>query len=98
MLHIKFCPYCKEYGAVGVWRCAEGETLILQCDECDALWRDPLNLDNNNALGVMSKDYRLAELPCPIYGGKAGWATWDDVAKTGWTKYVAGEGKALGET
>lgn len=86
------CPFCQG-GVVGVRRCADGETLVLMCDECEAVWQDPSDTSLGAVLfpdsaswvvAVGGADRRLA-------GGGSGWATAEEIRRRGWTRWVCGE-------
>lgn len=89
----KNCPYCAEEGNLFVWRCADGKTLALSCDECSALWPEFKKIE----IGCELSDIDLINNLLPghgvaIYGGAAGWAVMSDMAEHGLSDQVAGEG------
>lgn len=91
MLYIaKVCPIC-EQGGIGFRRCSNGMTVVLMCDECESVWPSPGHVEKGNALFPSLQDFKVAEINCAIGGGKAGWATADEVFQAGWSSEVAGE-------
>ena len=98
MLYIKTsCPICTE-GMVGFRRCSDNETIVLMCDECDTVWLRPQEVNASHALYPSPPEYLVPTLECSIKSPHSQWAEEEDVAEKGWSTYVAGEGKALGET
>jgi hypothetical protein len=97
MLHIEqFCPIC-EYGSMGFLRCSDNETIVLLCDECDAIWLSPKKVSANQALFPTSPEFLVPSLQCSIKEPPSRWATQEEVANKGWSSFIAGESKALGE-
>ena len=91
MLYLKGQCVCCQAGMLGIWRCDDGATLVLMCDECQAVWLDPAELSIDV---VKYPDNRTFEIPGTdrkLGGGDSGWATRNDVARVGWSRYVRGE-------
>jgi hypothetical protein len=86
----KLCPAC-EVGPVGFWRCSDGKTLVLLCDECGAVYLSPDKITLEEAGFPSGPDYELPELGCALVSGKAGWATRAEVEAAGWSAAIAGE-------
>lgn len=86
-----YCPICRS-GLRGILRCSDKKTLVIICDECDAIWLDPVNLDADQALFVSPPDFVIPGLDCSV-GDKqdAGWATRDEVKAYGWENFIIGE-------
>jgi hypothetical protein len=95
MFYTKFCPFCGKYGAVGFWRCSDGKTIVLTCDECDATWLNPASVSAEFALFPASPDFIVDNLGCSLSGPKAGWAEREEIKAAGWDPFIAGEGGAL---
>jgi hypothetical protein len=92
----KICPICNT-GSIGFRRCSDGATIVLMCDECDSLWIIPNDILPGTVLYAQPPDYVVPGLACSISGGKAGWATIDEITDAGWSEAVVGEGNALDE-
>jgi Zn-finger nucleic acid-binding protein len=90
------CPSC-DAGLLGFRRCDDGKTLVLMCDECDAVWLDPADqtIEAVRYPGVHS--FKIPGLPYKLGGGAAGWATRAEVERAGWQADIKGEAPALGE-
>jgi hypothetical protein len=56
MKYVCRCPF-ESNGRVGIWRCADEQSFILLCDECQALWLKPDEIVVNAA--VLSPDAGL---------------------------------------
>lgn len=85
------CPSCGA-GSLGFYRCRYGFAIVLVCDECDAVSTSaeavasrPM-LHPNGATGVFDDVGRLA-----LGGEGSGWATREEIADVGWSKFIAGE-------
>ena len=96
MLYITECPF-EPNGSLGIWKCSDGKTLMIMCDECNALWLHPSHTSSAEALKVGSQPYFHPESSVPIFGGGSGWATKDEVVSKGWMPLVKGESKPLDE-
>jgi hypothetical protein len=96
MFYVSGCPFCE--GAVGFRRCSDGKTLVLVCDERDAVWLRPDDINAKNAIFLKSPDFFIESLGCSIakkYGAR--WATLEEIKAVGWEPFVAGECGALGD-
>lgn len=91
------CPMC-EQGNVGFRVCSDGKTVVLLCDECEALWRDPGTISPSTAEYPAAPDYRVPGQTCSVAGPEARWATRAEVDRAGWGGDIAGEGAALGDS
>ena len=96
MFYIAECPF-EPNGSLGIWKCSDGKTLMILCDECNAMWLHPLRTTPAEALKVGSPPHCHPESSAPIFGAGSGWATKDEIVSKGWMPQVAGEGKALDE-
>lgn len=84
------CPVCR-YGLIGYWRCANSEALVLMCDECNSIWRSPLNLEEDNILEVSGPpSYIVLDTGCKLMGNNARWATKEEVFANDWGNYILG--------
>lgn len=93
--YTSFCPFCGMEGEVAFWRCSDGKTLVLMCDECNATWLNPLSVTSRSALFPASPDFIVDNLGCSLRGPKAGYATRDEIRAVGWEPFILGEIKAL---
>jgi hypothetical protein len=82
---------------LGFRRCDDGKTLVLMCDECDAVWLDPTDLRMESVLYPGVHTFEIPGLPYKLDGGAAGWATRAEVERAGWQGYIKSEAPALGE-
>ena len=97
MFYVRTCRVCGA-GGVGFLRCDDGATIVVMCDECDAVWLHPDRTGSrDDALYTSPPAFQVPGLACSLTGGSSGWATRAEVEAAGWQAYIAGEGKALGE-
>jgi hypothetical protein len=90
MLYVQIgCPVCRT-GVIGIRRCADGESLVLMCEECETVWASPNHIDADSALSVDPPDYVIPQLGLSVAGDRAGWATDEEVAAKGWGGAVKG--------
>src|ERR1700730_292949 len=100
MFHIStFCPFDSTAsfpaGVVGFWRCSDGTTLVLMCDECNAVWLDPTSVTSESALFPSSPDFIVDSLGISLRAPKTGWAEREEITTAGWEGFIAGESHAL---
>jgi hypothetical protein len=82
MLHAGTCGVCGQ-GLLGFYLLADGETIILICDDCETAWPSPADAQSG-------PDHALDEHLDPgVAGGRD--ATRDEIRAKGWEPYVAGE-------
>src|SRR6266498_361721 len=89
------CAYC-EVGELGFWRCNDGVTIIVMCDECDSAWFDP----EHRALADAVMPGASMAIPGTnlVVGGKlARWATREEVERAGWAAHIDHERPAPGD-
>ena len=90
MLFIKdSCPVCRT-GTLGLRRCADGQSFVVMCDECETVWKSPALMSTANALDAVSATFEVVELGVAIAGGSAAWAGPQEIFAKGWGEYVAG--------
>ena len=87
MYYAQQCPFCRDYGGVGYWRCSD-HTLVLMCDECDATWENPTEIFSDNAFYPEAPDFKVGE-NCSLKGSMTGWADLVEVRAAGWSSFVA---------
>lgn len=91
MLYVQgTCPFCEAGGFV-FRRCADGQTIVLACDECDSVWLHPDRLGTDAAYYPDLHTGELRELNLSVGGGATGWATRAEVERAGWQGYIAHE-------
>ncbi len=89
------CPVCKG-GTVGFRKCSDGKTVVLVCDECDAVWLLPDVISAESAVFLSSPEFRIESLGCSIATAAGSrWATLDDIKAAQLDRFVVGEGQAL---
>jgi hypothetical protein len=97
MFHVEgICPFCHG-GSVGFRRCSDGKTIVLMCDECEAVWLDPEHRTAGDALFPHSGSFEVPGLGVSIGGDRAGWATRAEVESAGWQEHVFRDAPALDE-
>ena len=97
MLFIKEdCPVCS-YGNVGFRKCSDQKTIVLMCDECDAVWLDKGEIKSENAIFPEAPDFNLPGSSISIANPKASWASIEDIKSVNLEEFIAGEGKAMDE-
>ena len=97
MFRVHKCTQNCGDGCVGIWRCSDNKTLILRCDECYASWLNPEDVSTGVPVSVNHPDDILPGTSLHVFGGRAGWATREEIEKAGWMRFVTGESKALDE-
>jgi len=85
------CPICRA-GAVGFRKCADGTTIVLMCNECDAVWKTPDGIAVDSALFPAAPNFVVQELDCSVAAPRATWAERQQIEASGWGEFVAGEG------
>lgn len=84
------CPAC-EQGVLGFRMCSDQETLVLMCDECDAIWLKPGEVTNVPARFARCPEYVLEGLGVSVKPPASRWATREEIERNGWGAYLAGE-------
>lgn len=83
------CPVCTA-GPIGFRLCDDGSLVVIMCDECHAVWTRPDRLTSEAAMFPHHPDYTIPGTDRSVSGGKAGWATRDQIATVGWEDLIAG--------
>src|SRR5688500_14023404 len=96
MFYVCTCPI-EPNGSAGVWRCSDGATLVIQSDECEALWEDPAKITLENAFHVDPPNYVLPNRSVPVYGGFAVWAMIRAIQSAIWWHFIVAESTAINE-
>lgn len=84
----KECPVCG-YGSIGFFRCSDGKTLALVCDECSCAWLSADDISPENADGPQSPDFRLNGMDIGLAGPLAGWALLEEITNSGLGSYIS---------
>lgn len=90
MKQIGDCPICGRcgYGALGIWRCADGASLVVMCDECYSVWRSPKKLSESDALFCADRSDALLATGVRVFEGQSGWAKRDEIERIGWARFI----------
>lgn len=80
------CPLC-EQGARGFYKCSDNKTIVLLCDECDAIWLDPTKTNEPDSVFASAPDYQIPGLQCALSGEAADWATESEICAYGWSGF-----------
>jgi hypothetical protein len=76
--HKKDCPFCD--CEIAVRRSASGELIVLLCDECGAVFRDPRAINIEHALLPSAADgFKIPGTDDRVYGGQAEWINIDEI-------------------
>ncbi len=86
-----YCPFDGPYGQIGFRLCSDGKTIVLMCDECDAIWEHPDHLKAENYISAEPPDFYLPDIKCSVKAPLSRWATREEVIKSGWQNFIIGE-------
>ncbi len=90
------CPICLT-GGRGFLLGSDHKTIVIMCDECEAMWLDPRNLDVAEIVDVEPPEFLLPDGSCSVAMPKARWATREEIDAIGWGHLIGSEGKGAGE-
>lgn len=90
------CPICGA-GVLGFRLCSDGATIVVMCDECDAIWLDARQLDRALAMSTEPPEFQVPGLSCSISSPRARWAKKPELEAAGWDDLIAGEWQAFDE-
>lgn len=77
------CTYC-EQGPLGFVMCSDGRTVALVCDDCDATWLDPADVEDEEPLFPGAPDYFVEGREASInFLQGARWATLEELRARG---------------
>src|SRR5687767_14313125 len=93
---LESCPFCKG-GSIGFRLCVDQTRLVMMCDECEAIWLDPENMEVSALLSPDSPDFVAPGTNCSVKSPLSRWASREEIERFGWTDYIVGEIRALGE-
>ncbi len=87
------CSVCGG-GACGVRRCSDETTLVVMCDECDAVWTSA-DLQASRAIFPTGPDFLLPGSTVSVAGPVSRWATASEIDEGGWRPFVTGQALSL---
>ena len=98
MFHIEeLCPIC-HVGPIGFLMCSDGKTLVLVCDECNAVWLDAHAVLAESAVFPSSPEYSVEQLHCSVASSAgARWATMEVIESANLSILVSGEGESIND-
>ncbi len=86
------CPFCNQ-GTVGFHLASDQKTMVMLCDECDAVWLDPERMELNALIWPdRGAAYFVSEISLSLAHPLARWATRAEVEQYGWGQLITGEG------
>lgn len=88
------CPICGT-GTRGFRLCSDEASIVIMCDECEAIWLDVERVEASNAVYAEPPEYQLPGRSCSIAKPRSRWATRPEIDASGWGHLVDGEGTAL---
>jgi hypothetical protein len=65
-------------------------TIVLACDECDAVYTTPSNVKLEQAVCPQSPDFIIPGLSCSLRFPEARFATKDEIESKGWGELIVG--------
>lgn len=83
------CRICGD-GLIGFLRCNDGRTVVLMCDECGSIWRDPA-IQSAPPIVVAPPHFFLPETNISVSGSGAGWASFSEILEAGMGQYASAE-------
>ena len=91
VIHKDICPEC-ESGALIFYTCSDGDTIVLLCDECNAVYWNALAVSSPAAAYPDSETgYLSGETGLRLRGGLAGYATKEAVLASGTASAIGAE-------
>jgi hypothetical protein len=88
----ELCPLCY-WGQIGFRLCSDKKTVVLMCDECDAVWLRPGDVNTSIPLYPQSPDFIVPGLECSILSPHSQWACKSDIIRVGWEQFIANDDK-----
>lgn len=86
------CPICCA-GAIGFRKCSDGTTMVLMCNECDAVWKSPDRISADSAVFPAAPEFVVEETGCSVAAPGATWAEQQEIEAREWGAFIAGEGR-----
>jgi Zn-finger protein len=91
------CKACEE-GLIGFWRCGEEGTIVLLCDVCGLLWRDPSLVDTRDrSASNFHPTFPILEQRVFLGSPPFRWATRAEIEAKGWGQFIEGERRELAQ-
>ena len=87
------CPICSA-GLRGFRLCSDGVSVVLMCDECDAVWLDPARVDASEVVYPEPPEFLVEGRECSIAAPPGQWATRTQIDAAGWAEFVHAHGVA----
>ena len=87
------CPICG-FGNLGLRLCDDAVTVVVMCDECDAVWLDPRHLPSDAALYPQPPRFEVLDGGPSVGRPGSRWAELHDAARAGVSEYIVARGKA----
>lgn len=81
------CPICGT-GNLGFRTCDDHRTIVIMCDECDAVWLDPAQTDASLALYPSKPPFIVPGTSVSIAQPKAHWSSRDEIVAAGWADWI----------
>lgn len=93
----RLCTICQS-GAIGFRLCSNGTTLVMMCDECNAVWLNAYAVSAKSAVFPVSPNYDIEDLQCSVASTEGSrWATLEEINSAGLGTLVAGEGDSISD-
>lgn len=77
--------------------CTDGKSVVLECDECGAVWLDPRRFDASDVFFPSEPDFSIPIEGCSMLRPNVSAASRAEVEGAGLGDMIAGEGKAMWE-
>lgn len=81
---------------MGFRRCADGETLVLLCEQCAMVWLHPARVQADNAQDPLTPEFRRRHPGVDLRNSR--WASEAEVESWGWGAYLLKPGDLLDAT
>lgn len=90
--HLMDCPVCGPFGGSIYFFISSSENeILLMCDECSTVWRNPEELKDGIEVKLNPPDFIIPGTNSTALFPKARWASREEVIKYGWEVYISGE-------
>lgn len=87
------CEICGT-GNLGLRICDDDQTIVVMCDECDALWSDPRRIDAASALYPKPPLFAVPGRIISVAHPRSRWASRAELEQAGLLGFVEVEGTA----
>lgn len=82
------CKLCRA-GSLGFWTCDDLRTVVIMCDECDAVWAEPRRTDAASAMFPSGPSFNVPGTSVSIAQPKSHWSSLEEVTNVGWTEWIS---------